>query len=61
MSNRPAAQQLNQRYFEEQLVWRSVRFVGNQRTRHGSCTPGEGAIRISGRLQSAPAWVNYVC
>ncbi len=55
------AQQLNQRYFEGQLVWRSVRFVGNQRTRHGSCTPGEGAIRISGRLQSAPAWVlDYV-
>ena len=55
------AQQLNQRYFEGQLGWRSIRFVGNQRTRLGSCTPGKGAIRISARLQNAPAWVlDYV-
>lgn len=39
----------------------SVRWVSNQRTRWGSCTPSERTIRLSERLQAMPAWVmDYV-
>ena len=39
----------------------SVRWVGNMRTRWGSCTPCDGTIRVSDRLQQMPAWVvDYV-
>ncbi len=39
----------------------SVRWVSNQRTRWGSCTPGERTIRLSDRLQGMPGWVvDYV-
>jgi len=39
----------------------SVRWVSNQRTRWGSCTPGDRSIRLSERLQQMPAWVvDYV-
>lgn len=39
----------------------SVRWVGNQRTRWGSCTPDDRAIRLSSRLQKMPNWVvDYV-
>ena len=39
----------------------SVRWVSNQRTRWGSCTPAERTIRLSERLQAMPAWVmDYV-
>ncbi|MGA8847394.1 MAG: M48 family metallopeptidase [Nocardioides sp.] len=39
----------------------SVRWVSNQRTRWGSCSPSERTIRLSERLQSMPAWVmDYV-
>jgi predicted metal-dependent hydrolase len=39
----------------------SVRWVTNQNSRWGSCTPGEGTIRLSHRLQEMPAWVvDYV-
>lgn len=39
----------------------SVRWVTNQATRWGSCTPSTGAIRISSRLQRVPEWVlDYV-
>lgn len=39
----------------------SVRWVENQRTRWGSCTPGDRTIRLSARLQGMPAWViDYV-
>lgn len=39
----------------------SVRWVTNQHSRWGSCTPGEGTIRLSHRLQGMPAWVvDYV-
>lgn len=39
----------------------SVRWVSNQRTRWGSCTPSERTIRLSERLQSMPTWVmDYV-
>jgi predicted metal-dependent hydrolase len=40
---------------------RSVRWVGNMRTRYGSCTPEDGTIRISDRLADYPGWVrDYV-
>jgi predicted metal-dependent hydrolase len=39
----------------------SVRWVTNQSSRWGSCTPGEGSIRLSHRLQRMPVWVvDYV-
>ncbi|WP_323793471.1 M48 family metallopeptidase [Nocardioides sp.] len=39
----------------------SVRWVSNQRTRWGSCTPSERTIRLSERLQTMPVWVlDYV-
>ncbi len=39
----------------------SVRWVENQQSRWGSCTPGDKSIRLSSRLQTMPAWVvDYV-
>lgn len=39
----------------------SIRWVDNQEWRWGSCTPSDGAIRISTRLAAEPAWVlDYV-
>ena len=39
----------------------SVRWVENQRSRWGSCSPGEKAIRLSSRLKGMPSWVvDYV-
>jgi predicted metal-dependent hydrolase len=38
-----------------------VRWVDNQRTRWGSCTPRDRSIRLSTRLQGMPGWVvDYV-
>jgi predicted metal-dependent hydrolase len=36
---------------------RSVRWVDNQHTRWGSCTPADGTIRLSSRLVGFPRWV----
>jgi predicted metal-dependent hydrolase len=39
----------------------SIRWVDNQLHRWGSCTPADGAIRISSRLAAYPGWVlDYV-
>jgi predicted metal-dependent hydrolase len=39
----------------------SIRWVGNQQHRWGSCTPGDGTIRLSDRLTGFPSWVvDYV-
>lgn len=39
----------------------SIRWVTNQRGRWGSCTPSDGSIRISTRVQGMPAYVlDYV-
>lgn len=39
----------------------SIRWVDNQESRWGSCTPAHGSIRISSRLGSLPGWVlDYV-
>lgn len=36
---------------------RSIRFVGNQVSRWGSCSPMSGEIRISDRVAAFPSWV----
>ncbi len=39
----------------------SVRWVDNQRSRWGSCTPADRTIRLSRRMQGMPGWVvDYV-
>jgi len=39
----------------------TVRWVGNQRSRWGSCTPVDRSIRLSSRLKEMPGWVvDYV-
>ena len=35
----------------------SIRFVSNQSSRWGSCTPSTGEIRISDRIAGFPGWV----
>jgi predicted metal-dependent hydrolase len=35
----------------------SVRWVENQTSRWGSCTPADGSIRVSDRLAAWPRWV----
>ncbi len=55
------ARELNKKYFDGRLSWRSVRYVTNQNSRFGSCTPDNGTIRLSDRLASMPSWVrDYV-
>ena len=55
------ASQLSDDYLGGLAVAESVRWVDNQKTRWGSCTPGDRTIRLSARLQSMPAWViDYV-
>ena len=55
------AQALNRRYFGGKLKWQSIRWVTNQNRRAGSCTPADGTIRISHRLNDMPAFVrDYV-
>ena len=40
---------------------KEIRWVDNQRFRWGSCTPGDGTVRISSRLAKEPSWVlDYV-
>ncbi len=55
------ALRLNDTLFGGALRWRSIRFVTNQNTRFGSCSPSRGTIRISHRLANVPAFVlDYV-
>ena len=55
------AETLNHDYFGGRATPTSVRWVTNQRTRWGSCTPLDGTIRISTRVQPMPGWVlDYV-
>jgi predicted metal-dependent hydrolase len=52
---------LSTKYLEGLARPESVRWVGNQEQRWGSCTPSTGAIRLSDRLQGMPPWVvDYV-
>ncbi len=55
------AGQLSRKYLEDLAHPTSVRWVANQRARWGSCTPADGTIRLSERLQGMPAYViDYV-
>lgn len=55
------AQELNRKYFDSRLRWQSIRYVTNQNSRFGSCTPEDGTIRLSHRLAQMPTWVrDYV-
>ena len=55
------AAELSRRYLAGRAIPRSVRWVTNQNSRWGSCTPSEGTIRLSHRLQGMPDYVvDYV-
>ncbi|MFF4171421.1 M48 family metallopeptidase [Streptomyces sp. NPDC001744] len=55
------ALRLSDQYLGGRARPRSVRWVTNQNTRWGSCTPSEGSIRLSHRLQGMPEHVvDYV-
>ncbi|SCD97052.1 hypothetical protein GA0115253_1025313 [Streptomyces sp. Termitarium-T10T-6] len=55
------AARLSAQYFDGRAMPASVRWVTNQNTRWGSCTPAEGSIRLSHRLQGMPEYVvDYV-
>lgn len=56
-----AADRLNRRYFDGALRWQSIHYVSNQSAQFGSCTPEDGAIRISHRVADLPSFVrDYV-
>ena len=55
------AAELSARYLDGLARPVSVRWVANQNSRWGSCTPTDGSIRLSTRLQGMPSWVtDYV-
>ncbi len=55
------AAELNRLYFGGKLKINEIKWVDNQNTRHGSCTPSTATIRISDRLATMPGWVlDYV-
>ena len=58
------AQRLAKRYFPDvpgMAQPASVRWVNNQHSRWGSCTPEDGTIRLNRRLSTMPSWViDYV-
>jgi len=55
------AEALSDLYFGGLATPESVRWVDNQKSRWGSCTPLDRSIRLSTRLQGMPSWVlDYV-
>jgi len=55
------ARDLSQRYLDGLAHPDVVRWVENQSSRWGSCTPSDKSIRLSARLQGMPGWViDYV-
>ena len=55
------AAELSQKYLEGRAKPVTVRWVDNQNSRWGSCTPSDKSIRLSTRLQGMPSWViDYV-
>jgi predicted metal-dependent hydrolase len=55
------ARDLNARYLDGAATPGTVRWVDNQNSRWGSCTPADRAIRLSRRLEGTPGWViDYV-
>ena len=55
------ATELSSRYLGGLARPASVSWAANQNSRWGSCTPADGTIRLSTRLQGMPGWViDYV-
>ena len=55
------AAQLSRRYLDGLAKPASVRWVDNQNSRWGSCTPADGTIRLSERIRGMPGYVvDYV-
>lgn len=55
------ARELGERYLDGRVTPQSVRWVSNQNSRWGSCTPADGSIRLSAQLRGMPSWVvDYV-
>ncbi len=55
------ARDLSRRHLDGRAVPASVRWVTNQGSRWGSCTPADRTIRLSSRLRGMPSWVvDYV-
>ena len=55
------AHELSDRYLGGLANPESVRWVDNQKSRWGSCTPADRTIRLSSRIQGMPQWViDYV-
>jgi len=58
---RRRATELNDMYLGGLAKPKTVRWVDNQNSRWGSCTPSDKSIRVSRRLQGMPSWViDYV-
>jgi predicted metal-dependent hydrolase len=54
------AQQINRKYFNGEVKWEAIRWVGNMKNRLGSVTTSgttKGHIRISDRIKNWPSWV----
>lgn len=54
------ARAINRQYFDNELQWHTIRWVGNMQRRLGSCTEGgstDGDIRISDRIKLWPPYV----
>ena len=55
------AHELSTTYLDGKAQPAAVRWVDNQQQRWGSCTPADGTIRLSRRLEAMPAYVvDYV-
>ncbi|MGB9378905.1 MAG: M48 family metallopeptidase [Mycobacteriales bacterium] len=55
------ARKLAAAYLDGRVEPVSVKWVDNQNSRWGSCTPEDASIRLSSRLRAMPAWVvDYV-
>jgi predicted metal-dependent hydrolase len=55
------ARELSAKYLDGRAKPLTVRWVDNQNSRWGSCTPSDRSIRLSRRLQGMPGWViDYV-
>lgn len=55
------SRELSKEFLHGRAAPTSVRWVDNMTTRWGSCTTGDGTIRLSDRLQAMPVWVvDYV-
>jgi hypothetical protein len=55
------ARDLSARYLDALARPTSLRWVDNQESRWGSCSPAAGSLRVSSRLREMPLWVlDYV-